>query len=367
MEIKGLLKVDILNEGGSYLQDTGTADAYVVAFVPAITALNAGQRVRIKAANTNTGASTLAVNGFSASIKKNVSVALSANDILSGQIIEFVYDGTNWQLGGSAGASGYSGFSGSGISGYSGFSGASQSGYSGYSGISGWSGYSGFSGISGWSGYSGFSGISGWSGYSGFSGKSGYSGYSGLSGYSGFSGSGTSGYSGFSGVSGWSGYSGYSGVSGYSGFSGSGVSGFSGSGLSGYSGFSGVSGYSGAGTTGTSGYSGFSGSYLPRTDTASNPSSVTVNIDSYNRFTITALAQACTINAPTGTPQDGFELMFRMLATSSTQRNLTWNAIFRQSTYLTLPTYVINKILYIKFQYNSQDSKWDLVSVLEMY
>jgi len=156
---------------------------------------------------------------------------------------------------GSAGASGFSGSSGSGTSGYSGYSGDSTSGYSGYSGES-TSGYSGYSGDS-TSGYSGYSGVSGQDGSAGDSGTSGYSGISGQdgsagdSGVSGYSGDSTSGHSGYSGESGESGYSSESGVSGYSGFSGT-FSGASGtSGYSSYSGPSGASGFSGGGGGGS--------------------------------------------------------------------------------------------------------------------
>ena len=258
---------------GGYVLDTGAADAYVVQMAPAVTNYTAGLIIVFLAGATNTGASTLTLNGLTAqSIVKGVSTPLSAGDITVGQVVSVIYDGTNFQLSmgttGLGGISGYSGFSGvDGLSGYSGFSG--NSGYSGFSGVDGTSGYSGFSGKSGYSGFSGTNGATGTSGYSGYSGISGYSGFSGISGWSGISG--YSGFSGIDGASGISGYSGFSGKSGYSGFSGtngatgtSGYSGFSGTngsngatGTSGYSGFSGTNGSNGA--TGTSGYSGFSG------------------------------------------------------------------------------------------------------------
>lgn len=83
-----------------YVVDTGAADAYIITPSPAISAYVAGQQFTFKAANTNTTASTIAVSGLSAqSIKKNVSNALQAGDIVTGQIVTMTYDGTNFQMG----------------------------------------------------------------------------------------------------------------------------------------------------------------------------------------------------------------------------------------------------------------------------
>lgn len=82
-----------------YVADTGAADAYVIAPSPAITAYAAGQIFTFKAANANTGASTVNVSALGTkSIKKNVSLALAAGDIAASAIVTVVYDGTNFQL-----------------------------------------------------------------------------------------------------------------------------------------------------------------------------------------------------------------------------------------------------------------------------
>lgn len=87
------------NQIASYYTDSGAADAYVVTLRPVITAYTAGLRILIKASNTNTGTSTLNVNGLGVkTIKKNVSSNLAGGDITSGQVFEVVYDGTNFQL-----------------------------------------------------------------------------------------------------------------------------------------------------------------------------------------------------------------------------------------------------------------------------
>ena len=85
--------------------DTGAANTYSVALSPAATTYTAGMVVRFKAAHANTGASTLVLNGIGSpgaqTIVNRDGSALTANDILAGQVVELVYDGTNFQLIGS--------------------------------------------------------------------------------------------------------------------------------------------------------------------------------------------------------------------------------------------------------------------------
>lgn len=90
----------ILNQGANYITDTGAADAYVATLVPAATAYTAGMVVRFKAANSNTGTSTLNVNALGAKTIKKADGAtnLVSGDIVTGQILEVVYDGTNFQV-----------------------------------------------------------------------------------------------------------------------------------------------------------------------------------------------------------------------------------------------------------------------------
>ncbi len=88
----------VQQEAFTYAADTGSANAYAVTLSPAPTIV-AGSLVVFKAANANTGASTLAVNGGAATaIKKQGSTALASGDIAAGQIVTVVYDGTNFQL-----------------------------------------------------------------------------------------------------------------------------------------------------------------------------------------------------------------------------------------------------------------------------
>lgn len=62
-------------------------------------AYTAGLTVAFKAANANTGASTLDVNGLGPkAIKKKGADALISGDIPAGAIVELAYDGTNFQM-----------------------------------------------------------------------------------------------------------------------------------------------------------------------------------------------------------------------------------------------------------------------------
>ena len=95
-----LVFLDGLNYKG-YIPDTGTVNSYAAALNPAITSYAAGQSLIFKAANTNTGPSTLNVNGLGVkTIVKYVGgylTNISAGDIASGQLIFVVYDGSYFQ------------------------------------------------------------------------------------------------------------------------------------------------------------------------------------------------------------------------------------------------------------------------------
>jgi len=82
-----------------YAADAQANDTYVITLSPAITAYVAGQMFHFKANTLNTGASTLNVNGLGAkTIKKQFNQDTATGDILAGQIVTVVYDGTNFQM-----------------------------------------------------------------------------------------------------------------------------------------------------------------------------------------------------------------------------------------------------------------------------
>lgn len=104
-----------------------------------------------------------------------------------------------------------------------------------------------------------------------------------------------------------------------------------------------------------------------RTGTTASTSSLTIDSDSYDFYTVTALAANLTINNPTGTPTEGQKLIVR-IKDNGTSRTFTWGANFRAGTDISLPTATtINKTVYVGFIWNATDSKWDCVTNLNGY
>lgn len=104
------------------------------------------------------------------------------------------------------------------------------------------------------------------------------------------------------------------------------------------------------------------------TETSSATTTVAI-AGTRHTHTITALAVADAIAAPTSviTLSDKNTLIIR-IKDNATARALTWNAIFRASSDLALPsTTVLSKTLYVGFKYNVADTKWDLLSVLNNF
>lgn len=100
----------------------------------------------------------------------------------------------------------------------------------------------------------------------------------------------------------------------------------------------------------------------PRVGTVASGATITPTGDTADHYTITALAAAATIAAPSGTPTDGQKLVIR-IKDNGTARALTWNAIYRVVG-TTLPTTtVVSKTVYIGCIYNSADAVWDVVAV----
>lgn len=82
-----------------YGADAGSTDDYVIATPGVVPAYVVGQRYTFKANTINTGPATLAVDGLAATaIVKDVNVPLVNGDIKANQIVEVVYDGTNFQM-----------------------------------------------------------------------------------------------------------------------------------------------------------------------------------------------------------------------------------------------------------------------------
>lgn len=106
------------------------------------------------------------------------------------------------------------------------------------------------------------------------------------------------------------------------------------------------------------------GFLVPRTTLVASATSITPNADTSDMtYQInTQAAGTLTINAPTGTPVNGQKLVIRVTCTNA--QTLSWNAVFRGSNDLALPSVTTgsSKVDYLGFFYNSTALKWDLVA-----
>lgn len=82
-----------------YAEASGSVNAFEVTLDPAPAAYAAGMIVHFKANNNVTSTSTLNVNGLGAKpLQKEGNTSLISGDIVSGQMVSVIYDGTNFQL-----------------------------------------------------------------------------------------------------------------------------------------------------------------------------------------------------------------------------------------------------------------------------
>ncbi len=112
---------------------------------------------------------------------------------------------------------------------------------------------------------------------------------------------------------------------------------------------------------------GGTGTILRRTTTTASDTAPTPNITTTDAVFITALAGACTVGAPTGTPLDGQGLLYRF-KDNGTARALAFNVAYRFSPNLPAPTTTLaGKTLYLGFIYSATSAKWDLVALLDNF
>jgi hypothetical protein len=95
--ISGTDVLATVSQAQDYAVDSGVADAYVIAPGSLPSSYSPGQVFRFKAANTNTGASTINVNsiGLKDIRKLDGSTVLAPGEIVAGQIHTIVYEGVN--------------------------------------------------------------------------------------------------------------------------------------------------------------------------------------------------------------------------------------------------------------------------------
>lgn len=83
-----------------------------------------------------------------------------------------------------------------------------------------------------------------------------------------------------------------------------------------------------------------------------------------NYFDVTALATGATFSAPSGTALNHNRLIIR-IKDDGTARSLAWNAIYRANSDAALPTTtIVNETIYLEFIYNSADSVWDSIGIV---
>lgn len=105
----------------------------------------------------------------------------------------------------------------------------------------------------------------------------------------------------------------------------------------------------------------------PRIVSIADAATITPTGDTADQYEVTALAQAATIAAPSGTPTDGQKLILR-IKDNGTARGLTWTTTSGayRAVSTTLPTTtVLSKVLYVGCVYNTQDTFWDVIAVAQ--
>jgi hypothetical protein len=92
---------------------------------------------------------------------------------------------------------------------------------------------------------------------------------------------------------------------------------------------------------------------------------ITVDSNVTDRYFITALATALTINTPTGTPYDGQTLIYRIKDNGSS-RALTWanGHVTIGGSILPVVT-IVNKVTYVMCIYNSAAAVWQVLGVVQ--
>ncbi len=106
----------------------------------------------------------------------------------------------------------------------------------------------------------------------------------------------------------------------------------------------------------------------PRITVLTDAATIAVNADLTDEATVT-LGGNRTMGVPSGTPEDGQKLLFRVRQDGTGSRTLAWNAIFHFGATVPTPTLstAINKSDYIGFIYNAANTAWECVAVVLGY
>lgn len=103
-------------------------------------------------------------------------------------------------------------------------------------------------------------------------------------------------------------------------------------------------------------------SIKPRVQTVASAATVTAASDTEDLVVVTAQAAGITLANPTGSPNQGQKLIYR-IKDNGTARAISYGANFRAVGVTAPTTTVISKTLYLGCVYNSTDSKWDILAV----
>lgn len=102
---------------------------------------------------------------------------------------------------------------------------------------------------------------------------------------------------------------------------------------------------------------------IPRTNTLSTGTALTISTDDVDAFSITALDDNITITT-TGTPSNFERFTLRIKTASSTVRTLTFDTAKFETSTAALPTSMPGtRLLSIDFEYNNVNSKWGCKAV----
>ena len=104
---------------------------------------------------------------------------------------------------------------------------------------------------------------------------------------------------------------------------------------------------------------------VPRFDDYLHTSTINSSADTYDAAQMTAMNQGITVNNPPGTPTN-FQTMEFRFKDDGTARTIAWGNAFVATFGTSLPTTTVaNKIMYLKFSYNTANSlnKWMLMDL----
>ena len=105
----------------------------------------------------------------------------------------------------------------------------------------------------------------------------------------------------------------------------------------------------------------------PRTVTTASTAILTPDINAGDTFTVTAQTSSLTLANPIGNPVEGQKIIIR-IKDNGTARALSTGSQYRASTDLSFPlSSSVSKTLYLGLMYNSTDTKWDLLAVLNNF